>query len=102
MLVKVNETEFKVSFKKVHKGYGRNAKIDTVCIIDILDPNKEGKEKYGTISVATARQNPRDHYNKVFGKRIALVRGLHEPIKFTRKVRKAFFEVFDKEFCSTK
>ena len=100
MLVKIDSTQYKVSWKKVHKGHGRNAKIDTVCIIDILDPEKEGKEKYKAISAAIARQNPRDHYDKVFGKRIALVRGLYEPIKFTRRVRKAFFEVFDKEFAT--
>ena len=102
MLVKIGSTQYKVSFKKVHKGHGRNAKIDTVCTIDILDSDKEGKDKYEKISTAIARQNPRDHYDKIFGKRIALFRGLHEPIEFTRAVRKAFFKVFDEEFSSCK
>jgi hypothetical protein len=100
MIVKLKDDTFRVQFiKEVESRRGGRTTITTICKIFKCvgkQTQSEGLSKsiWEECSIGVARQNPRDKYNHLIGKRVALQHAMF----FDRTERSVFAQRLEKEF----
>ena len=104
MIVELSEHKevYKVRFHRTNNLQINRGCFDTYCLIYLLEDIKGKIEDRPRVAMGVAYQSPKDKYNKMVGRKIALSRALDQILPnddpANKKFRKVFWDTFRKEF----